>query len=373
MDFELVSDRNYMHIALKAAEKGRGWTRPNPLVGAIIVQEGEIISEGYHERYGEAHAEVNALRKAAGSAQGATMYVTMEPCSHHGKTPPCCEAIVQAGISRLVCPMEDPNPLVGGKGFAYLRDHGVQVDTGLLAEEARSLNEIFLHYIRTSLPFVTVKTAMSLDGKIATRTGDSRWISGEASRAFVHTLRHETAAIAVGVNTILADDPLLTTRLEGMEGRNPLRIIFDAAGRTPLTAKVFQSLDLSPLLIISSPRLSPAMQKAYEQAGAEVLVVDTDHRPEMVRNAMRFLGERKIDSLLVEGGGTLIDSFFTSGAVNRYITHIAPMVIGGKDAPSPVGGMGIERLSEAVRFSKTEVKRMGEDLVVFADVQKGEE
>lgn len=209
----MVEDRKYMERALRAAARGSGYTRPNPLVGAVVVRDGEIVGEGWHEAYGTAHAEVNALKRAEGAASGATMYVTLEPCSHHGKTPPCCEAIVKAGITRLVCPMVDPNPQVSGRGFAYLREHGVEVVTGLMERESEKLNEVFLHYITTGRPFVTVKTAMSLDGKIATVTGNSRWISGEESRAFVHTLRHQSAALAVGVNTIIADDPLLTTRL----------------------------------------------------------------------------------------------------------------------------------------------------------------
>ncbi len=367
----MVSDHTYMNIALEAALKGAGWTRPNPLVGAVIVKDGEILSTGWHEKWGGPHAEVNALRKVSASPEGATMYVTLEPCSHHGKTPPCCEAIVRAGIKRVVCPLEDPNPLVGGKGFAYLREHGVQVEVGLLEEEARKINSVFLHFLKTSRPFVTVKTAMSLDGKIATATGNSRWISSVESRAYVHTLRHENAAIAVGVNTLLSDDSLLTTRLDGTAGRNPLRIVFDSTGRTPLDAQVFKTIELAPLLIISTQALSEKRKREYEKAGAEVLIIDTVNSADMVSKSLSALGKRNIDSLLVEGGGTLIESFVRADSVDRYITHIAPMIIGGKDAPSPVGGEGIDSLNDAARFSDIEVQRMGEDIVVFATVRKG--
>lgn len=231
------------------------------------------------------------------------MYVTLEPCSHYGKTPPCCEAIVRAGISRVVCPMVDPNPQVSGKGFAYLKEHGVEVVTGIMEREAAKLNEVFLHYITTSRPFVTIKTAMSLDGKIATAAGNSRWISGERSREYVHTLRHQSAAIAVGVNTIIADNPLLTTRMEGKATRNPLRIIYDSSGRIPLDARVLNTLNLSPVLLFSTPSLTSQRKRQYELKGAEVFILSSSDRTEMVRESLKILAERQVNSLLVEGEG----------------------------------------------------------------------
>lgn len=366
----MVEDRKYMERALRAAARGSGYTRPNPLVGAVVVRDGEIVGEGWHEAYGTAHAEVNALKRAEGAASGATMYVTLEPCSHHGKTPPCCEAIVKAGITRLVCPMVDPNPQVSGRGFAYLREHGVEVVIGLMERESEKLNEVFLHYITTGRPFVTVKTAMSLDGKIATVTGNSRWISGEESRAFVHTLRHKSAAIAVGVNTIIADDPLLTTRLENRAASNPLRVIYDSSGRTPLDSQVLNTPDVSPVLLFATPALTAQKKLLYKNKGAEVVILNSEEHSEMVRESLRILAEKQIDSLLVEGGGTLIDSFFAADSVNRYITHIAPMIIGGATALTPVAGRGVESLEKAWRFTEVEVQRMGEDIVVSATGRK---
>jgi len=362
----MVEDRQYMILALRAAERGRGYTGVNPLVGALIVRDGEVVGEGWHEHYGGAHAEVNALKRAGEASTGATMYVTLEPCSHYGKTPPCCEAIVRAGISRVVCPMVDPNPQVSGKGFAYLKEHGVEVVTGIMEREAAKLNEVFLHYITTSRPFVTIKTAMSLDGKIATAAGNSRWISGERSREYVHTLRHQSAAIAVGVNTIIADNPLLTTRMEGKATRNPLRIIYDSSGRIPLDARVLNTLNLSPVLLFSTPSLTSQRKRQYELKGAEVFILSSSDRTEMVRESLKILAERQVNSLLVEGGGTLIDSFFAADSVNRYITHIAPMIIGGAKAPTPVSGLGVDTLEKAYRFGDVTVERMGEDVVVSA-------
>ncbi len=355
-----------MKEALALAAQGAGWVNPNPMVGALVVRDGEIVGRGFHHRFGEAHAEVHALKEAGELSRGATLYVTLEPCSHHGKTPPCCEAVVEAGITRVVCPGGDPNPLVSGKGFAYLEAHGVKVETGLMQKEALSLNEIFFHFIQKKRPYVILKSAMSLDGKIATRTQESRWITSSETRTSVHLLRHSVMAIMVGVDTLIADDPLLTTRLEGKAGSHPIRIVMDSKGRTPLTAQVFQSLDLSPLIIVTTSAISPRRKDLYREAGAEVITLASKGRSEMIDELLPLLAERGIDSILVEGGSTLNESCVQSGCVDRYIACIAPMIIGGKDAPSPVGGTGFSRLSDVLRFREVEVTRIGDDTIITA-------
>lgn len=372
----MQKEKNYMQRALQLAKLGEGKTRPNPLVGAVLVKDGKIVGEGYHRQYGGPHAEVHALHMAGEAAKGSTLYVTLEPCSHVGKTPPCCQAIVKSGVTRVVCAIEDPNPLVAGKGISYLTDHGVETSVGLLDLEATKLNEIFMHYITQKRPFVILKSAMSLDGKIATSTGDSRWISSPESREQVHEIRNRVSAIIVGVGTVLKDDPILTTRLKGREGCNPLRIVMDSTGRTPLDAQLLKTLEQAPVMIVTTEATQSSRVKDYEQAGAAVVVLKTADRVEMINELLSYLGERQIDSLLVEGGGTLAESFVQARAVDKFIVYIAPMIIGGRDAPTPVEGTGFKELSSALRFDRVVTKDSGGDVVVEAypkQTEKGED
>lgn len=355
-----------MERALALAEKGGARTRPNPLVGAVLVKDGTIIAEGYHEEYGGPHAEVNVLRKAGKNAEGSTLYVTLEPCSHHGKTPPCCEAVIEAKVGRVVCAMTDPNPMVRGRGLSFLRQHGVETESGLLAREAEKLNEVFIHYITNSTPFVIFKTAMSLDGKIATSTGESRWISSAISRTFVHDLRSKVSAIMVGVSTILKDDPLLTTRLDDPFARNPVRVVMDSSGRTPLDSRLFSSIDEAPLIIMTTVRANSSIVEAYRKAKAEVIILKRTEREAMVVEALAELGRRGLDSLLLEGGGTLADSFMRAGAIHKYIAIVAPLVIGGADALTPVEGVGFGRLDTACHLERMKATPRGEDIIVEA-------
>ncbi len=292
--------------------------------------------------------------------------MTLEPCSHHGKTPPCAEAIARANIKRVVCALTDPNPLVQGKGLTYLQEQGIETSCGLSAEQARKQNEIFLHFITTKTPFVLLKTAMSLDGKIATKTGESRWITSGPSRSYVHQLRNRYAAIMVGVGTVLADNPVLTTRIEGKVGHNPLRIVMDNKARTPINSHLIKTIDEAPVMIITSEKALPEQEEALRCAGAEVLKVPGEDQAKRIREVVKILGERGIDSLLVEGGGTLANSFIQAQAVQKYLVFIAPMVIGGKDARTPVEGEGVASLSDATQLTITAVEHLGPDILIEA-------
>ncbi len=359
-------DKEYMTRALTLAKKGEGFAKPNPLVGAVIVKNGRIIGEGYHEQYGEPHAEINAINSACESIEGATMYVTLEPCSHYGKTPPCALALVKGGFKRVVIASKDPNPLVGGNGIQMLKDAGIEVESGLMDEENRALNEIFFHYIEKKRPFVIVKTAMSADGKIATHTFDSKWISNEKSRKFVHTLRNRVSGILVGINTLIKDDPRLNVRLDKDKVSNPIPIILDTKARTPLDANVLKS-SVHPLIIVS--RHAPEERlRALKQAGAQIIKVpETSHGVDL-NFLMDRLGEREIDSLLIEGGSTVNDSAFKAGIVNRYYAFIAPKIIGGKAALSPVGGEGFDTIKESVSLKRESITLYDEDILVVYSV-----
>lgn len=300
-----MTDEYYMRRAIALAQKGEGQVSPNPLVGAVIVKDGKIIGEGYHEHYGQPHAERNALANCIQSPEGATIYVTLEPCCHHGKQPPCTDALLAAGIRRVVIGSKDPNPLVHGKGIRILREHGVEVTEHVLEKECDAENEVFFHYMQTKLPFVILKYAMTLDGKIATYTGASRWVTGEAARAHVHRMRNRYRAIMVGVGTVLADDPMLTCRLKGTEnGANPVRIICDTALRTPLESQIVRTAKEVPTIIASCNR-QEAMHMPYVEAGCQILVTPEKDGQVDLWDLMRQLGEQEIDSVILEGGGTL--------------------------------------------------------------------
>ena len=362
-----MAEEKFMRRALALAEKGAGWVSPNPLVGAVLVKDGHIIGEGYHEKYGGLHAERKALAACRESPEGGELYVTLEPCCHYGKQPPCTEAILAAGIRRVIVGAADPNPLVAGKGIAILRQHGVEVETGLLEEECRAQNAIFFHFIQTNRPYVAMKYAMSLDGKIACYTGQSRWISGEASRSHAHSLRHRYSGIMAGVGTILADDPLLTCRMEG--GRNPVRIICDSHLRTPLWARVVKTAGEAPTILATCCR-EAARQAPYIAAGCRVLPVGEKEGHVDLQELMEKLGAEKLDSILLEGGGALNWSALSSGIVQKVYTYIAPMLLGGAEAKSPVAGTGFPAPGAGIRLQKMSVTRLGTDILLEGEVQE---
>lgn len=355
----MENHQKYMDLAIDLAQKGRGQVNPNPLVGAVIVKDDVIIGSGYHEKYGGLHAERQALAACTQSVAGATLYVTLEPCCHHGKTPPCTEAIIDNKISRVVIGSLDPNPLVSGKGIEILRQQGFTVITGVRETPCQEMNAIFFHYIKNKTPYVLMKYAMTLDGKIATRTGKSKWITGAEARQAVHQTRNEVTGIMVGVNTILQDDPQLTCRIAG--GRNPSRIICDTHLRTPLSAQVVASARTIPTYLATcSQDLSKIKQ--FEIRGCKILVVSKagDHLD--LNELMRKLGAVGIDSILLEGGGTLNFSALKSGIVNKLQVYLAPKIFGGATAKTPVEGLGVELPSEAFQFMDRKIKIFGEDI-----------
>ena len=360
-----MNDRDYMRIALQLAEKGCGWTNPNPMVGAVIVKDGRIIGQGWHEKYRQRHAERNALAACTADPRGATLYVTLEPCCHHGKQPPCVDAILAAGIRRVVVGSADPNPLVSGKGIALLRSNGIEVLENVLREECDRLNKIFFHYITTKRPFVLMKYAMTMDGKIAAYTGHSKWITGEAARAHVQQLRHQCSGIMVGIGTILADDPLLTCRMEG--GKNPIRIICDSHLRTPLQAQVVQTASEIPT-ILATCCADPARHTAYTQAGCRVLcIAEKDGHIDLVQ-LMERLGQELIDSILLEGGGTLNWAALESGIVQQVQAYIAPKLLGGRTAKTPVEGDGVPHPNAAFSLKNSRLLRLGKDFLIESEV-----
>lgn len=364
---DIKEDREYMLRALKLAKKGCGWVSPNPMVGAVIVKEGRIIGEGYHEKYGQLHAERQALAACGENPEGATIYVTLEPCCHQGKQPPCVDAILEAGIKRVVIGSYDPNPLVSGKGIHTLRENGVEVIEGICREECDRINEVFFHYIQTGTPFVVMKYAMTLDGKIATYTGASKWITGEIARNHVQQQRHRYRGIMAGVGTVLADDPMLTCRLE--KGRNPIRIICDSWLRTPLSAQVVVTAKEVPTIIATCCK-DEKKRSLYEQAGCRILAIEERDNRIDLSHLMNRLGQEKIDSILLEGGGTLNWSALKEGIVQKVQAYIAPKLFGGEGAKTPIEGKGFSLPGEAVRVKEGRVISLGEDLLVEGKVDR---
>lgn len=358
-------DAAWMGRALRLASRGRGRTSPNPMVGAVVVRDGELAGEGYHRQVGGPHAEVWALRQAGERARGATLFVTLEPCCHRGRTPPCAEAIIAAGVRRVVAAMLDPDPRVAGRGLAQLRAAGVQVTMGVLEEAARQLNEGYLKRVATGLPFVTLKAAMSLDGKIATAGGESKWITGERARALGHRLRGRHDAIVVGVGTVLADDPELTVRLA--RGRSPRRVVVDSRGRTPPTARLLRADD-RPAVIAVTEAAPSSRREALSAAGAEVWVAPAAGGRVHLGWVLRRLADEGANSALIEGGGTLGAAALAAGLVDRVYFFVAPLLIGGKEACTPLEGDGAACLAEAWRLQAVKVRRVGEDLLVMGDV-----
>jgi diaminohydroxyphosphoribosylaminopyrimidine deaminase/5-amino-6-(5-phosphoribosylamino)uracil reductase len=359
----------FMRRALELARNGLGLAAPNPMVGAVVVSGGQVVGEGWHDGPGTPHAEVVALEAAADLAHGATLYVTLEPCSHHGRTPPCAPAVVDAGIVDVVAAVRDPNPAVDGRGFDLLRRAGLRVVEGVLAEEGSELIAGFAHHIRSGMPLVTLKMAASLDGKVAARDGSSRWISGEAARQDVHRLRAASGAIAVGAGTASADDPALTVRLPGYRGRPPLRVLLDATGRTPPTAALFDGT--APTLVATTRACPAGARAAWEASGAEVLAFDEGREGQVpLRPLMEALGKRDIQDVLVEGGPTVAWAAVEESVVDVLVLYLAPKLVGGRDAPGILGGDGVATIAHAMGARIRSVGRIGEDLKVVADVHR---
>jgi diaminohydroxyphosphoribosylaminopyrimidine deaminase/5-amino-6-(5-phosphoribosylamino)uracil reductase len=357
----------YMRRAIELAKKGTGAVNPNPLVGAVIVKDDRIIGEGYHRRYGELHAERDAFAHLTESAEGAEMYVTLEPCCHFGKQPPCTHAIVEHRIKKVYVGSDDPNELVAGKGIAYLRENGVEVETHVLKSECDSLNDIFFHYITTKTPYIMMKYAMTLDGKIATVTGKSKWITGEKSRQRVQESRNRYMAIMAGINTVLADDPQLTCRIEG--GRNPIRIICDTNCRIPLDSNIVKTAkDVRTILAVGKNIEKDKVNEKIsllKSAGIEILETDTKNNHIDLEKLALHLGELGIDSVLVEGGGTLNDSLLKTGLVNELNVYIAPKLFGGAAAKTPVEGSGVEEVKDAHVFKLCSTEVIDEDILLI--------
>nr|WP_042122096.1 bifunctional diaminohydroxyphosphoribosylaminopyrimidine deaminase/5-amino-6-(5-phosphoribosylamino)uracil reductase RibD [Paenibacillus senegalensis] len=357
-----------MRLALELAKGAQGQTGVNPMVGCVIVRDGRIVGTGAHLRMGSAHAEVHAIRMAGDEAEGSTVYVTLEPCSHHGRTPPCCELLIASRVAKVVVAATDPNPQVAGSGISRLREAGIEVAVGLLEQEARELNEVFNKYIVTGLPFVTLKTASTLDGKIASKSGDSRWITNEASREFVHTLRHRHQAIMVGVGTVLADNPSLTTRLP-VPALDPLRVIIDSRLRTPPDARVLHKPGRA--LIITTEEAAVERRMRLEQNGAEVIAAGAGPEVDLTL-AMKLLGERQISSILLEGGGRINGAMLELGLIDKCYLFYAPKIIGGEGAPSNFQFPGQEKMADAVSLRKITVEMFDDNicLVGYPEYQR---
>ena len=369
-----MPEEKYMRRAIKLAKKGSGHVNPNPLVGAVIVRDGEIIGEGYHECYGQLHAERNAIanaKKRGNSLEGSTIYVTLEPCCHYGKTPPCTEAIFEEKIARVVVGSDDPNPLVSGKGFQMLREKGIEVIPHFLKEECDAMNHVFFHYIRTGTPYVAMKYAMTMDGKIACYTGDSKWVTGEESRAHVQTLRNHYKGIMAGIGTVLADDPMLNCRIEG--GRDPIRIIADSHLRIPIDSQLVRTAGQQPLIVACLPDADEEKAAQLQEKGVEVLRIPgvttadiTEEQKEVISLPvlMKELGARKIDGILLEGGGQLNESALQAGIVDRIYCYIAPKIFGGAQAKTPVEGQGLTRAADAWQFNRIGMQEFGQDILL---------
>lgn len=355
-------DIRFMREALALAKSAEGRITPDPMVGAVLVKGGRIISIGYHGEVATPHAETWAIQKAGSEAKGATLYVNLEPCAHHGNNPPCADLIVKAGIRQVIASMQDPNPLVNGKGFKILKRHGVKVKVGLLAKEAKDLNEVFIKYITSKKPFVVLKSALTIDGKIATYTGASHWVAGPAALRFAHHLRNYYDAILVGVNTVLVDNPKLTTRLV-KKIKNPIRIVLDALARTPLSANILK-IKAARTIIVVSPHAPKKRVECLKNKGAEILTIESRRSKIDVRKLMRKLGAMQITSLLVEGGGEVNASFLEAGEVDKAHFIIVPKIFGGREAKTAVEGQGVHQPSQAIWLKKVSIARLGGDILV---------
>jgi diaminohydroxyphosphoribosylaminopyrimidine deaminase/5-amino-6-(5-phosphoribosylamino)uracil reductase len=360
-------DKRHLLRAIELAGMVRGQTSPNPMVGAVVVRDGLVIGEGATQPPGQDHAEVVALDAAAGRTAGATMYISLEPCAHQGRTPPCTEAILSAGIARVVIASDDPTPKAAGRGPGILRDEGVRVDfvDGDIGEAARMLNQPFRKHARTGRPLVVFKSAMTLDGKVATHTGDSQWISGEASRARAHRWRAESDAVAVGIGTALVDDPRLTARVEGV-ARQPRHVVFDSEARLPLDSQLVKGVAAVPLIVVCSRAAKRTSVEALEAAGVDVIVATGENEGARVQHALDELGARDIQSLLLEGGPHLAGAFVEAGEIDEARMFIGPMLLGGAQAKTAVEGIGVGRIAEGARALAIETERIEDDVLVIA-------
>ena len=367
-----MAEEQFMKRAIELAKQGVGWTAPNPLVGAVVVKNGRVIGEGYHRKYGELHAERNALAACTEDPAGATLYVTLEPCCHYGKTPPCTEIIIEKKIAKVVIGSRDPNPKVAGKGARILRDHGINVVEDYMREACDALNPVFFHYITTKTPYVVLKFAMTLDGKIATRTGASKWITGEAARNHVHQLRGRYAGILAGIGTVLADDPMLNCRIDG--AHQPLRIILDSHLRIPMGSRLVRSAKEYPLLIVCNESTRDREEgtnriQKLEEAGAKVWTLPEKNGHPDLNVLMQRLGEEKIDSVLIEGGGTVNEAVLKAHIVHHVYAYIAPKIFGGEDAKTPVEGSGIRLPQECAKLRLAKITVLLNDMLLEYDVE----
>ncbi|HEY1276349.1 MAG TPA: bifunctional diaminohydroxyphosphoribosylaminopyrimidine deaminase/5-amino-6-(5-phosphoribosylamino)uracil reductase RibD [Thermoleophilaceae bacterium] len=368
-----ATERDARHLlrAIELAGRARGHTSPNPLVGAIVVKQGRVIGEGWHTAAGEPHAERMALESCNEDPAGATLYVSLEPCAHHGRTPPCTEAIVEAGIVRVVVASDDPTPKASGRGLGVLRDEGIEVDlfNGVVSEQARLLNQPFRKHARTGRPLVIFKSAMTLDGKVATRTGNSQWISNELSRARAHRWRAESDAVAVGIGTALADDPQLTARIEGV-ARQPRRVVFDSEARLPIESQLVRGVSEVPVTVVCSRAAARTSTQALESAGVDVIVSHGANEAARVASALDELGARDVQTLLLEGGPHLAGAFLEAGEIDEARIFVAPMVAGGRDARTAVDGIGVGEIAGAVHAVGVEVERLGDDVLISARLRE---
>ena len=359
---------NWMQRALDLAHKGWGTTNPNPLVGAVVVNNGRVVGEGYHERAGEAHAEVMALQQAGEYAKDADMYVTLEPCCHCGRTPPCTQAIVRSGIRKVFVAMKDPNPRVAGGGIGQLKAHGIEVETGILEKEAESLNEIFVHYISNQTPYMIYKAAMSLDGKTAAVGGHSQWITGETARKHVHEFRHRVSAVMVGIETVLKDDPLLTVRHIDSVTFQPYRIVADSKGRIPLDAKMVTDQWAHRTIIATTEKMSHTKEQQLKELGVVVIRTDLLNNRVHLVQLMKMLGKMEIDSILLEGGSALAADALKLNLINRVMFYIAPKLIGGSHAPGVLAGDGIISVNDSKMVREMKTMQLGEDLLITGKI-----
>ena len=360
-DTKFMDDAYWMRRALRLAEKGRGRTSPNPMVGAVLVKEDVAVGQGHHAKAGGAHAEIVALREAGEEARGATLYLNLEPCAHFGRTPPCAPEVIEAGVKRVVIGMEDPNRLVKGKGIEMLRKAGLEVEVGILEKECQRLNEVFCKYILKKEPFVILKVAATLDGKIATRNGDSKWISGEAARRIVHKLRNQVDGVLVGIGTVLKDDPLLTARVRG--GRDPYRIVLDSRLKTPEEAKVIGPCPSKTIIVATALAPKDKIER-FEKRGVRIFIFDSKEGRVDLKSCLSRLGEIGVMSLLVEGGCQVNGSFLDEGLIDKLVLFLSPKLMGDHQAPGIFGGKGVSNLQEAIALKEMKTKKVGEDILI---------
>ncbi len=354
-------DIKFMKEALALAVKAEGLTSPNPLVGAVLVKGNRVIGRGYHKKAGSPHAEIVAIKSAGEKTQGSTLYINLEPCNHYGRTPPCAPEVIKAGIKRVVIAMQDPNPIVSGRGIKKLKSAGINVQIGILEHDGRKINEAYIKYITQKMPLVVLKWAMSVDGKIATRTGDSKWISHETARNFTHRLRGRFDAVLIGINTLLKDNPQLTTH--GLGIKEPKRIVVDSKGEIPLDCNLLKVAG-GEVIVATTNKISGEKTEGLKKRGAEIIVTSSEKGKVNLKELMIELAKREITSVLVEGGGTIIASFVENGLADKFIAFISPIIIGGKDAISPVEGEGIKKIADAIPIRHFSVRKMEEDIVV---------